>query len=746
MSFISHKNIPANTIEERLYQTAIARHALEGNTLVVLPTGMGKTAVALLAAAERLDTGKILMLAPTKPLVEQHLRYFSGNLLLAEDEVVMFTGTTAPEKRAKLWEKARFVVSTPEVIKNDIIAERYGFEDVSLLIVDECHRTTGNYAYVFLGERYNETAVHPLLLAMTASPGSDREGVADICSHLGITIIESRTEDDEDVRPYVHERELAYVTVELPEELWLAVSVINAMIEERVEKLRSFNYQVPSREKLSMKALNGVMAQIQLRMQNHDSSAYTAVSVHAEIMKLRHGVMLAESQGSTALKAYLAKLEAEGAAGKSKASKRIYDDTRFQKLLELAYGWSAELHPKADEVVRCVREQLMENAEAKIIVFVSYRDGVAMLVNHLKEAGIEARRFVGQASRDTEKGLSQKQQIAAIQEFREGAYPVLVATSVGEEGLDIPSTDLVIFYESVPSEVRSIQRKGRTGRNQTGKIIVLVTKGTTDETYRFVSSSKERAMQKNVRSMRNGDVPHFEKQFSLADSVINTLQAENDDRPEVIVDNREMQSRVVEHLSRLGDKITLAQLASGDYAVGDRILIERKTIADFVDTLVDRDLFGQMKALSSSCIRPVLLLEGGGLNDLYNVRNVNPNAVRNTLASVAIDYDVSILFTRDAEETAEMIHAFARREAGQGRKPRSLHKGKGKRSLHDSAEYVLSAFPDVGLSAARDLLEVFGSLRGVLTASKEELMQVKGVGEKTAEGIISLAEFVWERV
>ncbi|MBO5003473.1 DEAD/DEAH box helicase, partial [Methanocorpusculaceae archaeon] len=192
MSYVSRKNIPENTIEARSYQTAIADSALSANTLVVLPTGMGKTAVALLVAADRIDTGKVLMLAPTKPLVEQHLRYFSKNLLLEEGDVVMFTGSTPSPKRVAAWNAARFVIATPEVIKNDLIAGRYGLEDVSLLIVDECHRTVGNYAYVFIGHRYNETAAHPLVLGMTASPGSDREHVAEICEHLSITSVESR--------------------------------------------------------------------------------------------------------------------------------------------------------------------------------------------------------------------------------------------------------------------------------------------------------------------------------------------------------------------------------------------------------------------------------------------------------------------------------------------------------------------------------------------------------------------------
>ncbi len=739
MSYISRKNIPENTLEERAYQTNIAKHALSGNTLVVLPTGMGKTAVALLVAAERISAGKILMLAPTKPLVEQHLRYFSKNLVIYPDEIIMFTGTTTPAKRINLWKKARFCISTPEVIKNDLIAERYDLKDVSLLIVDECHRTVGNYAYVFIAERYNAEAVDPLLLGMTASPGSDPEQVAEICQHLSISVVESRTESDPDVRPYVHEREIKYRTVDLPEDLWLAVSVLNTMIDDRLTNLAALNYRVPKREALSMKALNALMAQIQTRMQSKDPSAYAAVSIHAELMKLRHGITLAESQGTTAFKAYLLRLEAEGAGGAgSKAAKRIYEDARFKRLLALCQNWTKELHPKADEVVRVIQEQLITAPDSRVIVFATYRDGVSMLVDHLAEAGIPAKRFVGQASRDAEKGLSQKEQIEAIRQFREGEYTVLVATSVGEEGLDIPSTDLVIFYEAVPSEIRSIQRKGRTGRNATGKIIVLVTRGTTDETYLWVSNTREKQMQKGVKAMRTGNVPvplsakmppageaayaPAEGQLTLADAVIQAVSNENDERPAVTVDNRETHSQVAEHLSNLGVKITLAQLPVGDYAVGDRILIERKTIQDFVDTLVDRDLFGQMKDLAESSIRPILIIEGG---------------------SIAADFDVSILFTKDESETVEMIHAFAKREAGQPGSPRGLHKSKTGRSGKAAVEYILTAFPEIGPKAARDLLREFGSLRSIMAASKEELLKVKGVGEKTANAVLQTPDIEW---
>lgn len=750
MSFVSHPLIPPDTIEERAYQTNITNHAQDGNTLVVLPTGMGKTAVALRIAAERLAVGKVLMLAPTKPLVEQHVQYFSQNLLLADGDVVMFTGSNPPAKRVEIWGRAKLCISTPEVIKNDLIAERYSLADVALLIVDECHRTVGNYAYVFIGERYTATAAQPLILGMTASPGSDPEMVAEICGHLSITIVESRVETDSDVRAYVHEREIEYRTVDLPEDLWLALSVLNGMIEDRLAILADLGYWVPKREALSMKALNGVMAQVQSKMQQRDRTAYTAVSVHAELMKLKHGVTMTESQGTTALKAYLSRLESEGASGVgSKASKRICSDERFQRLLSLADNWERELHPKADEVVRIVHDQLTESPDSRIIVFATYRDGVSMLVAHLADAGVPAIRFVGQASRDAEKGLSQKEQIEAIRKFREGEFPVLVATSVGEEGLDIPATDLVVFYEAVPSEVRSIQRKGRTGRNSDGRIIVLITKGTTDETFRWVSNTREKQMQKGVKAMRSGKVPLAalagENQITLADAVVRAVVcADTEERPAIVIDNREMSAKVAEHLSNLGAKITLAALPVGDYAIGDRILVERKTVQDFVDTLVDRDLFGQIRSLAESASRPVLIVEGGSIADLYDLRNIHPNAIRNTLASIAVDFDVSLVFTRDAEETAAMLYAFARRELGGEKTERSSHRHKSSRSGREELEYILTAVSEVGPKAAREVLAALGTLRAVFTASAEELMRVKGVGEKTAGGIVEAAERKYE--
>jgi Fanconi anemia group M protein len=740
MSCITHPLIREGSIESREYQLAIAMKALDANTMVILPTGLGKTAIALLVAASRLynDGGKVLMLAPTKPLVEQHLRFFERYFQVktpadpAMSPFVMFTGEAPPAKRTGDWDRATVILATPQVVKNDLIAGRYTLNNVTLLIVDECHRAVGNYAYVFLAQRYLATAGKPLLLAMTASPGSAPAKVQEVCGNLGIAHVEMRTESDPDVSPYVYERDVEVVNIDLPADLKEAITSINSLIDNRLALLASLHFTVPRREKLTMKALSALNAQIQQRIANRDPQAYSAASVYAECMKLKHAVTLAESQGSGVLKGYIAKLVAEGTgAGGSKASQRLVKDPTFRDLFERSLAWTKELHKKPEITLARVREQLESHPESRIIIFATYRDTVQLLVDYLNKNGIACERFVGQATKDAEKGLSQKKQIAALSRFREGGFKVLIATSVGEEGLDVPSTDMVIFYEAVPSEIRSIQRKGRTGRSGAGKIVVLVTKGTTDEVYRFVSQQKERMMHKSMRTLGSrNSLPQKPVQLEQA-----SIEAFTPQGPKIIIDDRETSSKVVEVLSGMGAAIRLQRLEHGDYEIGDRILVERKTARDFVDTLINRDLLGQVKAMAEAVTRPVLIIEGG---DLSTQRDIHPNAIKGVLAALTVDMGISLLFTKDEQDTARMLFVLAKREEGERGGGRKVHPHKSHRSLREEQEYIISAFPEIGMKNARLLLAHFGSVQAIANAEMADLLAIKGIGEKTAQKIVDL--------
>lgn len=742
--------------------------ALDGNTLVVIPTGLGKTAIALLTAASRLynNGGRILMLAPTKPLIEQHMRYFSTHLALEKKDVqsedttsndsidtepyLLFTGDADPQSRMHAWKRATVCFATPQVIKNDLIAGRYTLSDVSLLIFDEGHRAVGNYSYVFLAGRYMETAKDPLILAMTASPGGNREKIQDICENLCISNVQTRVETDPDVRPYVHEREVTFLDVPLPREIRDIISLLSRMLDDRLGELQRMGYDAPKRQNLSMKVLNQLHGAIQSRISLKDPDGFIAASIHAECLKIRHAISLGESQGCLVLRGYLEKLHADGtSAGGTRAAARIAKDPLFTEAFEKSLLFSEECHPKLLALPGLIREELDRDSDRRIIIFATYRDTVSQIVGILEKEGIDAGRFVGQATKEREKGLSQKKQIETLNQFREGRYRVLVATSVGEEGLDIPSTDLVVFYEPVPSEIRSIQRKGRTGRHGTGKILVLVTKDTSDETFRFVSQNRERAMVKEIKELqkqpksRQAQIPGIDTEEINTRSfkVRDPNPGDESESPLVMIDDRETMSRVAEELSNLGTKIELMRLPFGDYQIGDRIIIERKTTRDFVDSLINRDLLGQIHSMSQHATRPVLIIEG---EDLYGQRDIHPNAIRGTLAAIAIDMGVTILYTKDAEETAAMIYLIARREKREEKTGGAMWLQKPYLSQNAAKEQIICSLPEIGSIHAKRLLAEFGSVRNVITAERDDLLRIKGIGQGKAERIVSLVNSPYE--
>ncbi|MDR0768118.1 MAG: DEAD/DEAH box helicase [Methanosarcinales archaeon] len=504
--YIKHPLILENAVEQRLYQLNIVSGCTARNSLVVLPTSLGKTVVALLVMVMRLEKfgGKVLLLSPTKPLVEQHFDFFSRVMKLPEGSIKSFTGSVAPEKRSEMWSGASIIIATPQVIENDLINSRFSLKDVSCIVFDEAHRSVGNYAYTYIAEKYMAASDFPLILGITASPGSEKEKIDEVCGALFIENVVVKTEGDADIKPYVHKKEIEWMSLELPKELAEIREALKKILDERLDKLAEFGYPL-DKKFLAKRDLLALQSQLTaaLRSEDADPSLYQAVSVMAEIMKIEHAVELIETQGTKALLAYLKKMDEEaGTSGASKAVKRLAADLYFRQALHLTEKCGVE-HPKFYAVQRIVSEQLSLSPDSKVIIFTNFRETANIVKEALSEVpGVRPIRFVGQGSRSKDKGLTQKQQTEIIEQFRAGEHNVLIATSVAEEGLDIPSTDMVLFYEPVPSEIRSIQRKGRTGRFQTGRVIMLITKGTRDEAYRWSSQNKEKRMLFEMKSLQ----------------------------------------------------------------------------------------------------------------------------------------------------------------------------------------------------------------------------------------------------
>lgn len=204
------------------------------------------------------------------------------------------------------------------------------------------------------------------------------------------------------------------------------------------------------------------------------------------------------------------------------------------------------------------------------------------------------------------------------------------------------------------------------------------------------------------------------------------------DSPEpltIIVDHREFCSGVVRELSRNELRVVSKQLPVGDFILSDRVGVERKEVRDFVGSLLEGRLFGQIRDLKGAYVRPLLIIEG---ENLYGTGGVSQESIMGTLASIVTDYGVPTIFTQDDRETAGILVAIAKREHAEGRIP-AIRGEKGSLSLPERQQFIVEGLPHVSGTLSQRLLAQLGSVYGVFNAGVEELSQVKGVGRKTAE-------------
>ncbi len=504
--FVEHPLIRPGTIEKRLYQETMLAGAVRENTLVVLPTGLGKTALAVLVCADRLTKdpeGKIMFLAPTKPLVEQQYEFFKNALALEGAAFAILTGKNPPAERDAAWESARLFFCTPQVVENDILKGAVRLSDFSLLVVDEAHRSMGDYAYTFVGKQYAKKE-GGRILALTASPGGDEQAIKAVCSSLAINNIEIRTEKDGDVRPYAQEVEITWEQVSLPEEFKKIKQNLERTIQKYCTDLRNAGHlKSASPQKIRMRDLLMAQGRLRGKIKGGDVSAFSAISKAASAIKACHALELLETQGISALHNYFGRV----ALQKSKAVASLQSNEDFSNAVHRT-RWLFEKgteHPKIEQLCRLVKGQLARNPQAISIVFSQYRDSVSKIVENLEKSGVKCGRLVGQNSK-TDEGMSQKKQSDVLERFRNREFSVLVASSVGEEGLDIPSVSTVYFFEPVPSGLRSIQRRGRTARHGAGKVVVLVAKDTRDAAYYWSAYYKEKRMKNTLAQMKDGRI------------------------------------------------------------------------------------------------------------------------------------------------------------------------------------------------------------------------------------------------
>ena len=746
--YIKQEFIKPDTVERREYQINIAESATKKNTLVVLPTGMGKTVIALVLIAKQLikQNNKILFLAPTKPLVTQHAQYLKQNLTINEELIAVFTGEVSPEKRKQTWDNSRIIVSTPQVIQNDLISKKINLKDVSFIIYDESHHAVGDYAYVYVSEMHQkQRETDRLVLGITASPGNDVQTILEVCKNLDINNIEIRTKYDPDVKPYVYDLKITWKEIPLPKDFAYTLQLLRKSLSERLQFLKdvgvieSSSVSLINRTKL-LEAQKKIQAELQTSMRP-PKILFKAASTQSAALKIYYALELLQTQGVNALKNYFQRMGKEAVSkDSSKASRDIMSDRNILEAVAYVKSLNIE-HPKVQEIVNIVKEQLKNKPESKIIVFTHYRDTSSHLLKQLEQIeNVKPVRFIGQAERDEDKGLTQKQQANIIKQFKEDTYNILIATSVAEEGLDIPSTDLVVFYEPIPSEIRTIQRRGRTGRKMPGNVIILITKDTQDEAYYWAAKRKEKQMRTELEILRSKISKHFEDTKTFYNKTIDTQTTLTDyqkQKPQVkiIVDHREYRSPVAKNLTLKEAEIEAQQLDTGDYILSTRIGVERKTVEDYLESLIEGKLFKQTAKLRDAYPRPILIIEGEGL---LTKRNISHNAIYGSIVSIIVDFGIPVITTKNPMETANLLYIIAAREQREEKKPVATRGEKTPMSIREKQQFIVEGLPNVSAVLAKRLLEHFGSVKDIVNASEEELKEIQGIGKNIATEILEI--------
>ncbi len=507
MQYVSHPLIYPDTVEDREYQRRIIEAANDKNTLVVLPTALGKTVISALIAANVLYNyrdKRILVMAPTRPLVMQHKDTFQRIIRLPQEDFTLLTGRVPSDYREAIWKgPSRIVFATPQVVRNDILTKGLKLNDFGLLVFDECHRSVKEYAYTEVAQHYVKNSDYPLILGMTASPGSDIERVKMVCESLFIEHVEYRCDEDDDVKPYIQPIHVEWRRVNLPLQYQPLRDIIKGMLNDKIKWLQSKGYLKDVFKEVTRKQLIELGAELrynaEMSIEEERGPIYQAIMQQSSTLTLFHMLELLETQGAYTLKAFLERMENDD----KRTHTMLMKEDIYGELMNLLNGKCYAEHPKVELLKSVLRDQLSNNPSSRILVFTQYRDTATHLVEELNKIDrVKVERFVGQATRFGDKGLTQEKQASLINDLRNGFLNTLVATSIAEEGLDIPEVDLVVFYEPIPSEIRYIQRRGRTGRKTAGRVVILATNNTYDMIYLYASSRRVKKM-RNIASKLN---------------------------------------------------------------------------------------------------------------------------------------------------------------------------------------------------------------------------------------------------
>ncbi|SPP80367.1 ATP-dependent DNA helicase MPH1 isoform X2 [Drosophila guanche] len=526
-----HNWIYPNNLPLRAYQQTIVQAALYKNTLVVLPTGLGKTfiaAVVMYNFYRWYPQGKIIFMAPTRPLVAQQIAACQKIMPFPSSDTVQLTGQLARAKRANLWASKRVFFATPQVVHSDMLETEDGsyfpFSDIKLLVVDEAHRAKGRYAFTQVADCMMAHNRNFRMLALSATPGRTIEDVSSVCQNLYIANLQVRWDNSIDVQPYVHKRIIRTIVVSVQEKIKETRERLLQIIEPYLRQLIAADVLKGTKGNISknnllydQKAFNERSARGQRHPEHNIIAGNFAVCI-----SLYHSLELMERHG---LRVFVNNFDADEDGREKFVLARDRDLRNLIDQVRMDLGTNpldytthamtngelppmpADLdfgHAKYERLRQVLVEHFTSHADSRAIVFCEYRESV-MLIHRLllqHRPLLRARCFVGQGSTaGSSYALTQKQQIQIMADFRSGTSNVLVATSIGEEGIDVGEVEMIVCFDICSSNpTRFVQRIGRTGRKKNGEVVMLVTEGREHQVLRDVLANKDQTNKKLLNS------------------------------------------------------------------------------------------------------------------------------------------------------------------------------------------------------------------------------------------------------
>lgn len=735
--------------------------AVKTDTMIILPTGLGKTIIMVMAAAHflhKFPNQQIIITAPTKPLIDQHYGTFVDLLDIEDSSIMLLDGSIAPAKRTAIWDTKKIIITTPQTLRNDILSSKINLSNVSLLCFDEVHRAVGDDPYVLSGEQYNRINPTGRVLGFTASPNNE-EKLREIIKNLGFKSIKYMDDDDPKIKPYIHGSDKDWLKLKLNPEIQEILKLLKKYTSDNLSVLKDADIiESKQLDRNTKKSIIRLQSKINgIREEIGDDTFFSAMRAWGQVMLTTQAIEMVETQGINVLKSFFDNKIAEMNKSKKNSLRNFLNQKDILNTISLVDKCISKniRHPKLEKLLDIVEKE-SKNDDSRILIFANYKATTEYLVSQLSSiSGIRVHRFVGQSSSNYGKGLSQKQQKSVMDGFRDGRYNTLVSTSVGEEGLDVAQCDLVIFYDFPPSSTRFIQRSGRTGRARRGKIIYLITSGTRDERYYYVAQSKTRkiksAVKKVMSEMETNQKKIIDKKQTKIDTFFDNDQptkkgndktvekepidqinfSRKNDKILIYIDHRERGAGLLRELLKKDVDLKQVSLPIGDFILSDRVAIERKTISDFCQSIIDGHLFNQLSQLKSTYLKPMLVVENGE----NEICNLTPEAFKGALSSILIDFDIPIIQTSNAKETVQFLVTIARREqVDRKRSPRILQKDSAS-TIFENQLQLLSSIPNINLVLAERLLREFKNIKNIVNARSEDLRKIHGIGKNIADNI-----------